>query len=466
MNTKRKTHRGQEGQSLVILAFATIGLLAIVGLAIDGAIIFWNQRRAQNGADAAVIAGTTALIDQTLSGTDIVCGSNEQPILDQIWLYASNNEVPEADVGNNVRAYYLVEDLSTGTRTHLLNGSGDPWEVGETGTVPCMSTGTKLAGLHVQTDFPQQTFVMGVVGLTESNVTTDAYAIWDFDHWCMDFAVYGVDTADNKDVVSVTGAGVSITNGGMHSNGGIHIGGGGQTISLEDDRPVEFSASGSSSYQIGCDKIIGGPDPDDSTEGDICKGIMPGVDVYTPPVDEVAYRYEDFAPGGYIWDEVASTERFHVNGDGVPAWDTDGDLDTNDITDTSGNLIDGLYVVEGDVKLNKLANSDIPWRTTIAARGQVQVSGGINQLPLARGVFVYSDSNNTSVGAIKLSGSYNSWAGLIMAPNGDFSTSAASNSDLAGMIIARRIDLSGSDIHINHRPEYCPVTPPKVLLVQ
>jgi hypothetical protein len=33
------------------------------------------------------------------------------------------------------------------------------------------------------------------------------------------------------------------------------------------------------------------------------------------------------------------------------------------------------------------------------------------------------------------------------------------------MIVARSIDISGSNNSINHRPEYCPPNPPRILLV-
>lgn len=459
---KRRRNRGEEGQSLIIVAIGMIALLAIVALALDGAMIFWNQRRAQNGADAAVIAGTTALINQSLVGTDIVCGGVEQPILDQVYQYASNNEVPDADIGENVKAYYLTED-DDGNLTDLINpDTSDPWEVvGGATEIPCGSN--EIAGLHVETSFPQTTFIAGLIGIAETNVTTHAYAIWEYRFWCTDFAVFGINTDRNKDVVSVIGAGTHITNGGVHSNGGIHIGGGGQDIYLEDGRPVEFDTDGDS--QIGCDKIIGGPVPEPPYPPDsLCHGITQ-VDNYPLP-DGFAYRFEDFAPGGYIWDEMDPSERFYCDGD---VYCASPDIGNDDVKNPDGSLKDGLYVAEGDIKLNNLNNlgpTDPPWRATFVARGQIQISGGINQLPIAYGIFVFSLSDNTSVGAVKLSGSSNSWAGLVLAPNGNFDMSGARNSDLAGMILANEVNISGSDNRINHHPEYCPRNPPRVLLTK
>ncbi len=57
---------GEQGQTAILLALSMIGLLGIVGLALDGGMLYWNQRRAQNGADAAVIAGVTKLVEHII----------------------------------------------------------------------------------------------------------------------------------------------------------------------------------------------------------------------------------------------------------------------------------------------------------------------------------------------------------------------------------------------------------------
>ena len=59
MNIK---HFSERGQALVIIAFALIGLVGIVGLAIDGGMAFSDRRHAQNAADTAVLAGALAKI--------------------------------------------------------------------------------------------------------------------------------------------------------------------------------------------------------------------------------------------------------------------------------------------------------------------------------------------------------------------------------------------------------------------
>src|SRR5512141_1866796 len=50
----------ERGQALIVIAFAAIGLFAIVGLAIDGSAKFSDRRHAQNAADTAALAGALA----------------------------------------------------------------------------------------------------------------------------------------------------------------------------------------------------------------------------------------------------------------------------------------------------------------------------------------------------------------------------------------------------------------------
>jgi Flp pilus assembly protein TadG len=176
------TRRGEQGQIAVMLAFAMIGLLAMAALAIDGGMLYWNQRRAQNGADAAAIAGVAVIADAVYAESYNCATSSETLILDAIKKYASNNDVPDAASGENVTAYYLTRD-SVGNLVEIthsadpedpLSTGGDPWAVGDTGHMPCDK---EVVGLRVVTQFPQKTFMAGVIGIIETNVTVDASAI-------------------------------------------------------------------------------------------------------------------------------------------------------------------------------------------------------------------------------------------------------------------------------------------------
>lgn len=61
MHTIQNIRRGREpGQAVVFVALAALVLVALAGLAVDGANAFNQRRNAVNGADAAAFAGTRA----------------------------------------------------------------------------------------------------------------------------------------------------------------------------------------------------------------------------------------------------------------------------------------------------------------------------------------------------------------------------------------------------------------------
>src|SRR6266498_5372627 len=68
VNRKEKNMKpklfAERGQALILIAFAAIGLFAIVGLAIDGSAKYSDRRHAQNAADAAALAGSLALTSE------------------------------------------------------------------------------------------------------------------------------------------------------------------------------------------------------------------------------------------------------------------------------------------------------------------------------------------------------------------------------------------------------------------
>lgn len=442
----------EAGQIAILLAVSMVGLVAIVGLAIDGGMLFWNQRRAQNAADAAALSGTTALVDLVMDET-FACGvTPSQPILDKVWQYTANNDVPDSAGGNNVNAYYLTTNVD-GDWVDLTDSVGNPWEIGVTSTtVPCED----IVGVHVVTSFPQDTFLAGVIGFAETNLIVDASAIYKQENWCTGFLIFGASTSRKSGVVSITGAYTKLIGGGAHSNGGMQISGGGQGIYLEDGAPIEYGEGGDTSFN--CGKIVGGPEGNDGT----CDGFEE-THPYAPPE---FYAFEDFAPipapAGFLYLEAVKSPGANVV------------YTAADITDatvhnaTTGQLIDGLYITEGDIILNDvdIDDDEKPWQATLIAKGEIKISGSLKQVPYFRGIFAVSYSSDTNNGAIQLSGSDNSWAGLVVAPNGLVNFSGARNSELGGQILGFEVDFSGSNNALVYHSSFCPANYPTVMLVE
>lgn len=62
MNLNSLLSRRQSGQALILIVFGIIAILAVVGLATDGAHSFADRRQAQNAADAAALAAAIARV--------------------------------------------------------------------------------------------------------------------------------------------------------------------------------------------------------------------------------------------------------------------------------------------------------------------------------------------------------------------------------------------------------------------
>ena len=57
--------RRARAQVMVLFAFSVVGLVALIGLVVDGANLYLQRRTAQTAADAAALAGARALRNAT-----------------------------------------------------------------------------------------------------------------------------------------------------------------------------------------------------------------------------------------------------------------------------------------------------------------------------------------------------------------------------------------------------------------
>jgi hypothetical protein len=101
---KRFTQRKSKGQTIVILAGALLGLLALVALAIDGGSAYAQRRIAQNASDGAAMAGITQLKDVFLSNrveNAQVCGG---PGVCARNISSNQNQLVKQAIENTLRA--------------------------------------------------------------------------------------------------------------------------------------------------------------------------------------------------------------------------------------------------------------------------------------------------------------------------------------------------------------------------
>jgi hypothetical protein len=62
----RAVRRREEGQALVLIAAAAVAMVAIVGLSIDGGMLYWEAQKLQRAADSAALAGVVWVPSQPL----------------------------------------------------------------------------------------------------------------------------------------------------------------------------------------------------------------------------------------------------------------------------------------------------------------------------------------------------------------------------------------------------------------
>ena len=117
---KRQSH-SERGQVLVIIAVALVGLIAMVGLAVDGGFTLSDRRHAQNAADTAAIAGSLARINEDPGWSNVARdmadenGYSGDLVNNQVEVYLCTDEAASCDlsVGANPDDYIQVIITST-----------------------------------------------------------------------------------------------------------------------------------------------------------------------------------------------------------------------------------------------------------------------------------------------------------------------------------------------------------------
>jgi hypothetical protein len=149
--------RSERGQALILMAFVFIGLLAMVGLAIDGGSVFLDRRRMQNAADAAALAGTRELAKAMCD--DEAAGTADAAVYAAVIDYARHNGVDVDDPANSVEAQYV--DFNQG----VLGPVGG-------GAVP-----NGAAGVLATAAISHPTYFVTLVGQHTAGSSADAVAL-------------------------------------------------------------------------------------------------------------------------------------------------------------------------------------------------------------------------------------------------------------------------------------------------
>lgn len=154
----RRSRSNESGQVLVIVGVGLVALIAMVGLVVDGGHAWGRQRITQNGADSAAKAGAVVLLqwlggESTKTMGDVGC--------------AVERAAQEHDV------QLELNDVQFTDHEGGLIGTAVPaCAPGGGGSMPGIAQGVKAVATQ---DF--DTFLMGIVGISELTARSDATAV-------------------------------------------------------------------------------------------------------------------------------------------------------------------------------------------------------------------------------------------------------------------------------------------------
>jgi Flp pilus assembly protein TadG len=156
MRQRFRRHHREQGQALVLVALAFVLLVAMLGLALDGANAFGQRRRVSNAADAASLVATRVLIEQhRISGTGT-------PINDAIDTYLSDrHDIDRAAV--TWTAFYVERDARDVRLAPVENAVAVP---------------TAADGVQVNVTFNFDTYFMGIFGQNQLVATSSGTSIF------------------------------------------------------------------------------------------------------------------------------------------------------------------------------------------------------------------------------------------------------------------------------------------------
>ena len=175
----RIRRRKARGQTLIIVILLTVGLVAVVGLALDGGSALMQRRTAQNAADGAALASTKVMLnfyrDMVESNDRDIDGSSgeEDTIRATIDSYLSRNGALINPA--RVEVYFVNDGKQVVTSGVGENGCGanNPCQVGANGSVP-WTLGAK--GIFVRATSEVDAYLLSVVGWRKISAVADATA--------------------------------------------------------------------------------------------------------------------------------------------------------------------------------------------------------------------------------------------------------------------------------------------------
>lgn len=443
------------GQAIVLIGVASVALIAMMGLAIDGGRLLFLSRETQNAADAAAIAAARALCAER---TDYVQAGFNAARANGF----DNDEDPntvEINVPPTRATIEITEDCEGCYVEVIINGEIPPSFIGLVYDGPLAAASHAIGACN-----PNQ------FNNTEDDGGIGVRAMWGIGDSCR---------------TEITGSGVTVV-GGAHANGELDFNpkqGGGVIVGpasyysswhnpadkskwcppddcgteyddlLEDSGGTTTTPAGTCSGSCFVDEEDEGADGGDGDAG----GSYPETNPYQvsesqPNPLELQYPIEDFRPGGT--QAVAAGSNYYS----LTGSCSKSAVDNFFASHMSGGVMDtGLYYTTCDIEMKQW--DGISGTVTFVTEGSIKVVSNDNQtlMPYVDNLLMYANGGGDSCSSktIQYSGSNNQWTGILYAPHGEVKFSASFNgSRINGCIVAYDIKFSGSNNDIRCDPAF------------
>lgn len=440
-----------EGQAIVLIALAMVALLAFAALAIDGGELYLLKRKAQNAADAGVIAAVYELCKDP-SQPDTVANPPTYP--------TSRTEdataaavAAAADNGFTISDSDVTYPDAPGSYNHVL----------------ITVTATKEPRL-IQVVYKGPLQVSAYAEGTCKPATRQATGM----------AMVGIGACSGgggAHGISYSGSDVTIT-GGFSTNGDASFGG----------------AAGHPTHISACPNGVTSGACTTSPAGTTVDGTSPSTTdskVIYQPLDpttigsEIAYptlwSIGDFQSGGSVYAVAQELGVYHSATGNINSWTAFSGINSN-----GSNLTPGIYYVNGDVSFNSadLKNAKLSG-VTLVATGTISIglSGsdtniwsmyqfpklypsntamhhqgeevGMGPMPVLFSTGGPGACTTNASYGVNSTGQFN-FRGVVYSPNGKCSFSFNTGGSADGALICMQVDVSGSTYTINYNPNLMP----------
>jgi hypothetical protein len=406
----------ESGQAIVIIALMLVGLIGFLGLAVDGGGMFLLYRNVQSATDAAVVAASYALC------TD----------------------------GDPVAAAYAAAELNG-----YKNDAADPNTLVTVNNPPL--NGEKAGDddyVEITISAVKPAYFIQLVYKGPLRVTNRAvgYCIPPRNPYTIAGLWAGSTTCQNG---IKWGGSDSEIHSDIHSNHEVLIGGGGGGNEVYGD--------------VTAVTLVDGPNTEYYTDDDppVANTPQTGTE-YLQEQDPLGYRISDFAPGSDFARRAGAN--YHVISatssppSGMGSWSSAGGGEWRLGSNNVG--IQGVFYVEGNVDLGNGFSSGANG-ISIISTGKISGSGGATMRYALDGILFFTSAVSPcpSSTMINVSGSGNSWFGVIYAPYAGVNVSG-SNHTIHGGIFADTIEIQGSELDFWYDPSMIPPRPPSVTIAE